>query len=255
MIRTAFVERLSRASRVPLLQGFAVAATLSTAYAQDAGAPPAPQPAAPPAETVYTYFGLRNLERREDVSDEEKMREWEAFIHRTEEQVGYAKKQVAFWRNAARLRLVESVSTDDKDPSIEPRVKIDAWKRLAAMFPKSEESRVADKRIAYWKATESKRLVDAAEIVEQSKGTSKVERIRTWRLVIEWDPKSDAAKGAQKRIAALQKQIYDEALSLDKIGRVDAPTKLSVWRDVLAGEPSPQQRKEAEARIRSLEGK
>ncbi|MBI4815632.1 MAG: hypothetical protein HY791_05220 [Deltaproteobacteria bacterium] len=226
--------------------------------AQDAGAPlqpaPAALPATPPAETVYTYFGLRTLERREDVSDEEKLREWESFIHRTEEQVGYAKKQVAFWRNAARLRLVESVQADDKDSSIEPRVKIETWKRLATMFPKSEESRVAEKRIAYWKATESKRLVDAAEIVEQGKA-SKVECIRAWRQVIDWDAKGNAAKGASKRIAALQKQIYDEAASLDRIGRVDGPTKLAVWKDVLLGEPTPQQRREAEARVRALEGK
>ncbi|MBI2377330.1 MAG: hypothetical protein HYV07_25235 [Deltaproteobacteria bacterium] len=247
-------------SRARLLAS--VLATVSpAALAQDKPTSPqaaasSPSPEAPPSsappETIYTYFGLRNLERREDVTDEEKLKEWEAFIHRTEEQIGYAKKQVVFWRNAARLRLVESVQADDKDPAIEPRLKIDAWKRIAAMFPKTEEARVAEKRVAFWKASETKRLVDAAEIVEQSK-TTKVERIRAWRLVIDWDPKGEAAKGATKRIAALQKQIHAEATSLDKIGRVDAATKLAVWKDVLAGEPTPAQKKEAEARIRALE--
>ncbi len=208
--------------------------------------------AKPAKGTVYTYYGLRKLELDPTVTDEDKLREWEAFIDRTKEQVAYAKKAIERWKNAARLRVIESVQNADTDPNLTPREKMDQWKRLSTLYPKSREARVARKRIAHWRSAETKRLVETADEVERANGP-KAERVRAWRAVAVWVKNGPEAKAARRRIGALQKQLFVEAQSLDKIGRIDPETKLAVWKDVLAGMPTPKQRKVAERRIAELE--
>jgi len=202
--------------------------------------------------TGYTYYGLRKLELDSNVSDEEKLKEWQAFLKRTDEQVAYAKKAVERWKNAARLRVIEAVQNADKDPNLGPRDKMERWDRLAELYPKTSEASLAKKRSAYWRTAETKRLVEAADKVERS-GAPKFERVRAWVAVLDWVDKGPEAKAAQKRIDALQEQLFSEAQSLDKIARVDAATKLAVWKDVLKGSPSAAQKKLAEQRIAELE--
>lgn len=202
--------------------------------------------------TVLTYYGLRKLELDPNVSDEEKLREWQAFIERAAEQVEYAKGAVARWKDAARLRVVEQVQAADRNAELSNKEKIDSWNRIVELYPKSGEAKIAKKRIAFWRAAETKRLVEAAESVEKS-GSTKVERVKAWVAVFDWVDNGPEKKAAQKRIAALQAQLYAEAESLDKIKRVDDQTKLAVWRDVLAGSPTPPQKQTAERRIAELE--
>lgn len=228
-------------------------ALCNQAFAAGDGAEPGADTSVPkPTEgTVYTYYGLRKLELDSSVSDEDKLKEWEAFIERTKEQVGYANKAIARWKNAARLRVIESVQSADTDPNLTPREKMDRWQRLQKLYPRSREAVVARKRIAHWKSAETKRLVEAAEEVERANGP-KSDRVQAWKAVADWVKKGAEAKAARRRIGALQKQLFVEAQSLDTIGRVDSATKLAVWQDVLAGLPTAKQRKVAERRIKAL---
>ena len=226
------------------------------AVAQPAGGDPqddAQRRMAKPAQgTVYTYYGLRKLELDPSVSDEEKLTEWEAFITRANDQIAYAKAAVERWKNAARLRVIESVQNDDRDPKLTPRDKKQRWERLVKLYPRSREARTAKRRIAHWRAAETKRLVEAAEEVERS-GAPKVERVKAWQAVADWVAAGPEARAARKRIKALQDQLFAEAKSLDRIGRVDGATKLAVWKDVLAASPTAAQRRTAERRVRELE--
>lgn len=202
--------------------------------------------------TVLTFYGLRKLEQDPDVSDEEKMREWKAFIERATEQIGYAKKAVDRWKNAAKIRVVEAASKADQDPDVLPRTKVDKWKEVVTLYPKSREARQARKRAAFWMAAETKRLAEAAESVEKAR-KPKVERIKAWMKVLSWTERGPEARAAEKRIKDLQDQLFSEAISVDKIARVDKRTKLEAWRDVLGGRPTPGQRKVAKKRVEELE--
>jgi hypothetical protein len=205
-----------------------------------------------PEGQVLTFYGLRKLEHDMSVSDEQKLDEWRAYITRTEDNLKYAREAVQRWKRAARLRVIESVQAADHDGKLPPRDKMVKWQQVLDLYPKSPEARIAQKRIAFWRDIETKLLVEAAEEVERQRG-SKVARIEAWDKVVEWVGKGSEARAAQKRIDALQNQLYEEARSLDKIARVDAETKLASWRDVLRGRPSAAQKKQAEQRIAELE--
>jgi hypothetical protein len=236
------------------------------ARAQDGGVAPGRDAAAPAdggpkvvgeesqraAGTVLTYYGLRKLELDAAVSDEEKLKEWQAFIERATDQIAYAKKAVERWKDAARIRVIEQVQNADRNPEIAAKEKIEGWSRLLELYPRSAEAKIAKKRIAHWRATETQRLVEAAEEVEKSRAT-KVDRVRAWQSVADWVQAGPEQRAAVKRIQALQTQLYAEAESLDRIPRVDAQTKIAVWRDVLAAAPSKEQRAMAERRIAELE--
>lgn len=202
--------------------------------------------------TVLTFYGLRKLEQDPEVSDEEKLREWGAFITRAKEQIEYAKRAQDRWKNAARLRVVDAATRADTDETISPRDKIAKWKEVGELYPKSSDARKAKKRVAYWTSMETKRLASAAEQVERS-GKPKVERIAAWVKVLEWVSRGPEARAASRRINELQKQLYAEALSVDQIGRIDRQTKLEAWHDVLNGRPTPDQAKKAKARVAQLE--
>ncbi|MCC7385319.1 MAG: hypothetical protein IT384_25950 [Deltaproteobacteria bacterium] len=202
--------------------------------------------------TVLTYYGLRKLELNGTISDEEKLKEWQAFIARATEQIEYAKKAIERWKDAARLRVIEQVQATDRSADAPAKEKIDGWARLLELYPKSPEAKLAKKRIAHWRTTEIQRLVQAAEEVERSRA-SKVDRVKAWRAVAEWVKQGPEERAAVKRITALQAQLFEEAQSLDKIPRVDSETKIAVWRDVIAGAPTKEQRTAAEHRIAELE--
>lgn len=202
--------------------------------------------------SVLTFYGLRKLEEDPQVSDEEKLGEWQAFIERANEQIGYAKKAVDRWKNAARLRLIEVARNTDRDPSAKVEDKLDRWKEVVRLYPKDPEARNAQKRVAHWTAEETKRRVAAAEEVERAR-RPKVERIQAWMQVLGWVEKGAEAKAANKRIDTLQAQLFSEAQSVDGIARVDDRTKLAAWRDVLAGRPTREQEKVAEQRAAELE--
>lgn len=221
--------------------------------APDAGT--GPQDAGPKSEpaTVLTYFGLRALELDPQVSDEEKLREWEAFLERTQkEQIPYAKQAIQNWKNAARVRVLESVQKLDENPNVSAAEKVSGWERVLVLYTKPPENALAKRRIAYWSKAETTRLIEAAESVERAKG-SKLDRIRAWRAVLAWVKQGPEAKAATLRINALEDQLVSEAQSLDKIARIDGQMKLEVWRDVLAADPKPAHRKLAEKRVQELE--
>ncbi|MEQ8275689.1 MAG: hypothetical protein RMA76_34105 [Deltaproteobacteria bacterium] len=202
--------------------------------------------------TVLTFYGLRKLEQDPEVSDEEKLREWKAFIDRAQEQIGYAKRAMDRWKNAARLRVVDAATRADSDDDLSPRDKITKWTEVRDLYPKSKEARKAKQRVAHWTSMETKRLVAEAEGVERAR-KPKVDRIRAWEQVLTWVAKGPEARAALKRINDLQKQLYTEAMSVDKIARIDRQTKLEAWNDVLAGRPSPDQAKKAKQRVAELE--
>lgn len=202
--------------------------------------------------TVLTFYGLRKLEQDPDVSDEEKMREWTAFIERATEQIAYAEKAVDRWKNAAKIRVVEAASKADQDPKVLPREKVEKWKEVVTLYPRTKEARQAQKRAAFWMAAETKRLAEAAESVEKAR-KPKVERIKAWLQVLSWTERGPEARAAEKRIKDLQDQLFSEAKSVDQIARVDKRTKLEAWRDVLGGRPTPSQRKVAKKRVEALE--
>jgi hypothetical protein len=202
--------------------------------------------------TVLTFYGLRKLEEDPAVADEEKLKEWQAFIERATEQIQYAKKAVDRWKNAARLRLVEAARNADRDPKVEPKEKIKKWEEVARLYPRDPEVRSAKKRIAHWTQEETKRIVEAAEEVERAR-QPKVERIRAWLAVLDWVSEGPEAKAANKRIDNLQQQLFSEAQSVDAIARVDDKTKLAAWQDVLAGRPTPAQERLGTRRVSELE--
>jgi hypothetical protein len=202
--------------------------------------------------TVLTFYGLRKLEEDPNIPDDEKLKEWQAFIERATEQIQYAKKAVDRWKNAARVRLVETARNSDRDPKLDAKEKIRHWDEVVRYYPKDAEARTARKRIAYWTQEQTKKLVEAAEDVERGR-RPKVERIKAWLEVLAWTNEGPEAKAANKRIDGLQQQLYSEAQSVDSIARVDDKTKLAAWRDVLAGRPSAQQEKLASRRVAELE--
>ena len=239
----------ARASTTPM-RALALTVLLllpALAVAQDPGA----DSARPSTAEVLTYYGLRKLELDASVSDEDKAREWEAFLKRTAEQTAYAKQAIARWRDAGRVRAVEAAQQLDGMEAAAGD-KIEAWKRVVAQFPRSPEARQAEKRIQHWRTTEAKRLAVIAGEVEKSRAT-KVERINAWRTVLDFAPAGAEKKGAEKRIAALQGQLYKEAEDLDRIPRVETETKVAAWRDVLAGMPTPAQKRTAEQRVAALQ--
>lgn len=202
--------------------------------------------------TVLTFYGLRKLEQDPKVSDDEKMREWQSFIQRSAEQVEYAKKAVARWKDAAKVRVMEAASKSDQDRNLVPRDKVAKWKEVVDLYPNSKEARQAEKRLMFWTAAEAKRLAEAAEAVEKGR-KPKVDRIKAWMEVLTWTERGPEARAAEKRIAELQDQLFREAKSVDEIARVDKHTKLDAWRDVLNGRPTSAQRAIAEKRVEELE--
>ncbi len=231
----------------------------SSSWADTPGEKETPKPqevskntSARPAGHVLTYYGLRKLEHDANVSEVEKLKEWEDYIVRTRKYLDYAKKAVNRWKTAARQRVLENVRKNDSDPKLRPGEKMARWQRILNLYPKSKEARLAKKRISFWRIAETKILVEAANDVEK-RGDSKVDRIGAWQKVVRWTKEGPEAKAARKRIQTLQKQLYQEAQSLDRIARVDAKTKLASWKDVLAGEPSKAQRRIAKKRIKELE--
>ena len=207
-----------------------------------------------PAGHVLTYYGLRKLEHDVKVSEDEKLKEWEEYIVRTRDNLAYAKKAVNRWKKAARQRVLENVRKDDSDSKLRPGDKMKRWARIIKLYPRSKEARLAKKRIAFWRMAETNLLVEAADTVEKKNG-SKVERIVAWQKVVKWTKSGPEVKAAQRRIKALQQQLYQEAQSLDRITRVDAKTKLASWKDVLAGAPSSAQKRVALKRVKELEKK
>lgn len=230
-----------------------VASTPSEAQESEAAEKPESKsaPRAKPGQQ-YTFYGVRLLEQDPNITDEEKLKEWQAFIARAEEQIRYAKKAVVRWKNAARERLIAAAQKSDVDPALAPVDKIDQWKEVARLYPRTAQARKAKKRAAYWTAQETKARVEAAEEVEKAR-RPKVERILAWVKVLEWVKKGPEARAAQRRIDALQRQLFAEAQSVDRISRVPKKTKLDAWRDVLEGRPTPQQKRLAEKRVADLE--
>ena len=204
--------------------------------------------------TVYTFYGLRKLERDPKVSDEEKLREWRAFIERSKKQIAYAERALDRWKNASRREVLDKARASDRDGELPPREKIERWVAVERLYPKTAEARMAQRRQTHWRKEETKRLVRDAESVEKAR-RPKVERIQAWDAVLRWTKRGAEAKAAQRRIRDLQKQLYSEAVSVDRIARVDLRTKLAAWRDVLNGRPTPAQRTAAKRRVRALEAK
>lgn len=202
--------------------------------------------------TVLTFYGLRKLEEDPSVPDEEKLKEWQAFIERATEQIQYARKAVERWKNAARVRLLEAARSADRDSKVGVVEKIKKWEEVARLYPRDPEARGAKKRIAFWTQEETKRLVEAAEDVERAR-RSKVERIHAWMQVLGWVEDGPEARAAHKRIDGLQDQLFAEAVSADNIARVDDRTKLAAWKDVLSGRPNASQQKIAVRRVSELE--
>ncbi|MCS6760528.1 MAG: hypothetical protein MO852_17545, partial [Candidatus Devosia euplotis] len=97
------------------------------AFGQGAPAKPSKKVVKKPG-TVLTFYGLRKLEQDPDVSDESKLKEWQAFIDRANDQIAYAKRAIDRWKNAARLRVVDGATRMDADGEATPREKIDKWR-------------------------------------------------------------------------------------------------------------------------------
>lgn len=206
----------------------------------------------PKAKTVLTFYGLLKLEQDPDVSDATKLQEWQAFIQRASEQTVYAKKALERWKNAAKVRLVEGARATDADAQVSALDKVTKWEEVANLYPRSNEGRQAKRRAAHWRRMETKRRVDAAEAIEQSR-RPKVERILAWAEVVAWTREGSEARAATRRLNDLQAQLFSEAQSVDRIARVDLRTKLAAWRDVLAAKPNAKQKAQAEARVADLE--
>ena len=202
--------------------------------------------------TVYTFYGLRKLEQDPDVPDAEKLKEWQAFIRRANKQLEYADKAVVRWKNAARRRMVEAASEADRSPKLSPRDKVERWSEIARLYPKTSEARTARRRMTHWRVEETKRLIVEAEKVENA-DSSHPDRIQAWGAVLSWAKKGPEARAAQRRIQALQRKLYREALLVDRNRRFDAQAKLAAWQNVLAGRPSRGQRATAERKIRALQ--
>ena len=201
--------------------------------------------------TVYTFYGLRKLEDDDNVPEDEKLREWQAFIERAKQQLAYARRATARWKKAARRRIVAGARDADRDSRLTPRQKIARWAEVARLFPKSAEYRTAQRRTAHWTKEETRRLVKEAEAVERAR-RSHLDRIRVWQAVLTWAKRGPEAKAAERRIRGLQRQLYSEAIDVDKVARIDQRTKLAAWKDVLAGRPTRAQKVTAERRVRAL---
>lgn len=201
--------------------------------------------------TVYTFYGLRKLERDPNVSEEEKLAEWRAFIKRGRKQLAYAEKAIRRWKNAGHRQLIDAVRRADRDDRLSPREKIGRWSRIDRMFPKTAEARTARRRMAFWTNEETKQLVREAERAERAR-RPRVERIRAWEAVLAWVKRGPEAKAARRRIQTLQKQLYAEAVSVDRTAQIDTRAKLDAWREVLDGRPTPAQRNKARRRVRAL---
>lgn len=204
--------------------------------------------------TVLTFYGVRQLEQDPSVTDEEKVRQWRAFIERARKQLAYAQKAAERWQEAPIFRLIETAQQVEKDPGSNPRQRIAQWMLVADKYPKSEQATRARERVRYWQGEELARLVQQAEGVE-SAGRPKVARIQAWLSVVEWAPKTKEAKAAQKRVRALQTQLFAEAEGVDRLERLDARIKRQAWQDVLRGQPTPVQRKKATRRLSALGGR
>ncbi len=202
--------------------------------------------------TVYTFYGLRKLEQDPDVAAGEKLREWRAFIERAEKQLAYAERAVKRWRVASRRSVVKAARATDRDPTLTPRDKVERWSKVVRRFPKTPEGRTAQRRVAHWSNQETKRLVLEAEAIERA-GRPKLERLKAWDAVLAWVAKGPEAKAAQRRIQALQRELYEQARNADRSDRIALRTKLAAWRDVLDGRPTGSQRSRAERRVKALE--
>lgn len=206
----------------------------------------------PPGE-ILTFWGVRQLEQDESISDERKVEEWQAFVDRTAEQVRYAKKAIDFWKNASRQRLFDLAGRIEGQRDRTPEEKIAAWVEVRKAYPKGRERTIAERRIVFWTEEETKRRVGEAEKTEKAR-RPKAERIAAWGGVVSWAKKGPELKAALKRIQQLQDQLYREAVSADRIRRLAPETKLGLWREVLRGRPTAAQRRLAERRIRALVG-
>jgi hypothetical protein len=211
--------------------------------------------AAPDDDTTsaLTFYGLRKLEEDPSVSEEEKMKEWTAFVTRASEQIVYARKAAERWKNEARARTLEAAREADRDSKLSAKEKIERWEAFVRLYPKDSEVRVARKRVAHWTEDETKRRIKAAEELEKSKSASKVDRLRAWMEVLAWRPSGPGARAADRRIDQLQERIFLDALGQDKIERADLAARIASWREVLEGRPTAKQEAEASRRIRELE--
>lgn len=201
-------------------------------------------------DRVLSFFGLLQMEKDPEVSDEEKVRRWREFVERTREQLRYAEAAVERWTHAERYRLLERAVKLDGEPG-SAQDKSVLWAQVARAFEGQEEAERAKQRALHWKNVETKARVDAATRVERE-GRPKLDRIVAWKQVVDWSPQSKAGKAARSRIDALQKQLVIEAQRLDEVSRIDAATRLRAWQDVLAGAPTPEQAKLATQRVQAL---
>lgn len=218
-------------------------------WAQPAASDPAEDAAGP--GSTYTFYGLLELEKDPGVADAEKIRQWQAFIERSRAQVAYADKAVLRWERAARDRLLKRALETENDASTSAQARHQAWRLAAQALGDDAEGRKAAKRAEFWFAEELRARIARAKEVEEA-GRPKVERIRAWKTVGAWAPKAGATMAAQRRIAALQEQLYRESMSLDALRGVDDATKVQAWRDVLAGEPTEAQARRARRRLTEL---
>jgi hypothetical protein len=128
------------------------------------------------------------------------------------------------------MRILETAEAAEKQPEVPATEKLAAWAKVLELYAKTPDAKVAEKHMQQIRGAELKRLGAMAEEVEKSRA-QKVDRVRAWRALIEWSPKSPEAKAAERRMTALQTQLFQEAQDLDRIRRVDAETKLTAWRD------------------------
>ena len=205
-----------------------------------------------PQGTVLTFYGLRKLENDPDVREDEKLREWEAFIERGKKQLAYAQRAVKRWKVAARRRIVEDARTFDRDTERTAVEKIERWSTVADLYPRTADARTARRRITHWTTQETKRLIRRAEKIER-RGRSKLKRIKAWARVLIWAKRGPEAKAAQRRIRVLQDELYKDARSVDRLARADPQTKLDAWRSVLDGRPTRAQKSTARRRVRALQ--
>ncbi|MEL7370251.1 MAG: hypothetical protein AAFN74_15130, partial [Myxococcota bacterium] len=199
-------------------------------------------------------YGLRKLEQDRKVSAEEKLKEWRAYIDRAKQQLAYANKAVARWKKTARREMLDSAREADRDPRLRPRDKIDRWTTIVELYPRTSEARSAQRRVTHWSKEETKRLIRRAQRVDGSDST-KLERIEAWEDVQVWAKRGPEARAADRRIRDLQRELFAEARSVDRIARFDVRRKLAAWRDVLKGRPTQTQKATAQRRLRALEAK
>lgn len=211
-----------------------------------------PGPTPDEGEKILSFYGLLELEKDAKVSDEEKLRRWQAFLERTARQREYARKAVERWRFAEAHRLLErAVAMDAGAASAQEKCAL--WRSVAQAFQGKEEADPARRRALHWDRLETKARVEAARQVEED-GLSKVDRIQAWKKVVAWAPDSEAGRTASQRISALQQRLVVEAQSLESVEGVDPATRIMAWKQVLAGAPTPKQAARAEARIAALSG-